>query len=413
MDESIYTPGAGHLPPVLVGRDDLIARWEAAIKGVGRVGRARALDAVLIGQRGVGKTVTLTALTQKAKSFGFLNISLQAVAGHDGLIAALLDQVKDRADAQEGPWRRAGRVFARLEGLSIGVAGISGSISLARQNAREHPVDAARLAEALSALAYEIRKDNPDGGLLITVDEMQVAAAADLALLAAVLQRLNVDYPKSTVLFAGTGLLNTPDVLQKAGVTHPDRLFTIIEIPRHLTEDEALYAVEEPARRVGVEWDPEAAWSVVQDSNCFPAHLQLFADLAWTNADGPLRIEIPDAVAARQLGKQAIEERTLIPRWRGLSPRKREILAALATFGGVASRSQLSKALGKTPQKTSWLIDELVKDGDIFSPSRNLLALAVPAFADVILQRYDQELEFATKKLLSLDELRANAGADE
>ena len=50
------------------------------------------------------------------------------------------------------------------------------------------------MAGALARLAAEVAKDHSSGGLLITVDELQVAAHPDLALLAATLHRLNVDH---------------------------------------------------------------------------------------------------------------------------------------------------------------------------------------------------------------------------
>lgn len=59
---------------------------------------------------------------------------------------------------------------------------------------------------------------------MLTVDQMQVAHADDLALLAATLHVVNVDHPESVFVFAGTTLPHTPDTLRKAGVTHPDRL---------------------------------------------------------------------------------------------------------------------------------------------------------------------------------------------
>lgn len=113
-------------------------------------------------------------------------------------------------------------------------------------------LDPGTLAAALDRLASEVRKDAPNGGLLITVDEVQVASAADLALLAATLQRLNVDYPRSAVVFAGTGLPHTPEVLRAAGVTHPDRLFLLEQLSVTLPTADATYAIVEPARRAGV-----------------------------------------------------------------------------------------------------------------------------------------------------------------
>lgn len=174
-------------------------------------------------------------------------------------------------------------------------------------------MDVGSLAHALAQLAGEVRDDSPHGGLLVTVDEMQVASAADLALVAATLHRLNVDHPAAVVLFAGTGLPFTAEALRKAGVTHPDRLFVLHDIPLTLDVDDARYAVIEPARAAGVSWEPEAADRLVDLTNGYPAHLQLFADAAWTAAPGPHTITLHDVQSSLPTVGAQLEQRTLGP----------------------------------------------------------------------------------------------------
>ena len=61
MRDSVYTPGAGHSPRVLAGRDDLLRDWQLMLNDADSRGRVRAQDIVLVGPRGVGKTATLSA----------------------------------------------------------------------------------------------------------------------------------------------------------------------------------------------------------------------------------------------------------------------------------------------------------------------------------------------------------------
>ena len=79
---------------------------------------------------------------------------------------------------------------------------------------------------------------------------------------------------------------------------------------------DARYAVVEPARRAGVAWTPEAAIAVVEASNGYPAHLQLFAHTIWTTAPGPDQITAADVEAALPQIADLLERRTrlsLIP----------------------------------------------------------------------------------------------------
>lgn len=259
MENSVYTPGAGTLPPVLAGRDVLLQRVGLVLHDIATVGRPRAQDIILVGPRGVGKTVTLTTYGNLAASRGFEVVNLQAVAGHAGLVESLLQRAASRIEKNVGPWTRAKKAFDRIANVSLGVGGVSAGISTHSPESGSSRLDPGTLAEALVELATEVRRDHPRAGLLITVDEMQVASAGDLALLAATLHRLNVDHPQAAVVFAGTGLPHTPAALRTAGVTHPDRLFVLEDLPVALAEIDATFAVVEAARRAGVAWHPDAA----------------------------------------------------------------------------------------------------------------------------------------------------------
>lgn len=410
MDRSVYTPGAGHSPPVLAGRDGLLQDWHLILNDAAVVGRVRAQDIILAGPRGIGKTVTVTAYGELAKAQGFEVVSLQAVAGQAGLVEALLQRAAVRIEEEAGPWKRAKQAFDRVAGVDLGVAGISAGISTrARSDPNQIP-DAGSLAQALATLATEVRRDAHNGGLLVTVDELQVASAGDLALLAATLHRLNVDYPKAAVLFAGTGLPFTPEALRKAGVTHPDRLFVLENLPLTLTLDDATYAVVEPARQVGITWHPDAARAVVTASNGYPAHLQLFAHAAWRAAEGPDWITLADVETAIPKAAEQIERRTLGPRWERMADRQMEFMAALAVNGGRATSRDLAVTLGRSQQELSWVRQALIEEGDVYAPKRGHLSLAVPLFGPYVLANYEHARTDASTDLLSLADMRRNLG---
>jgi hypothetical protein len=367
---------------------------------------------ILAGPRGVGKTVTVSAFADLAKEQGFEVVNLQAVSGHAGLVEALLQRARTRMAEEAGPWQRARKAFERIGGMNLSIAGIGAGISTRPADAAAPGLDAGTLADALATLAAEVRRDAHSGGLLITVDELQVASGPDLALLAATLHRLNVDHPFAPVLFAGTGLPFTPDALRKAGVTHPDRLFVLEPIPLTLEPDDARYAVVEPARQAGVAWTPEAATAVVEASNGYPAHLQLFAHAIWTAAPGPDQVTLGDVEAALPLVADTLERRTLGPRWDRISDRQMEYLAALALHGGRTSTAAIAKTLGRSQQDLSWLREELIEEGDVYAPKRGQLAMAVPIFNRFVLSRYESARPEASTELMTLSEMIANAGLD-
>jgi len=243
----------------------------------------------------------------------------------------------------------------------------------------------------------------------VAIDELQVAAGADLALFAAALQRLNVDHREAAVVFVATGLPYTPEALRKAGVTHPDRLFDLRTIPLTLDPADARFAIVEPARLVGVTWDAEAASLIAEVSNGYPAHLQVFAHATWTAARGPGEITLGDARAAIPEAASEIERRSLGPRWDRMADRQMELLAALALHGGRTSSAALARTLGRSQKELSWIREALIEEGDVYAPKRGELAMAVPLFGRYVLEHYERARQDSTTALLSLDQLRDNA----
>jgi hypothetical protein len=400
----VYTPGAGHVPPVLAGRDSLVEAWVVMLAEVASEGRVRAVDTVLSGPRGVGKTVALAVLSAEAKERGFEVIDLQAVAGYSGLIDSLAQRAEERVTAQSGPWTRARQALERVGGVNVSLAGVGAGVSLEPDRPRPR-VDAGVLAAALAAVALEARQDNPAGGLLITLDEMHVAAPPDLALLSAALHQLNTAHPTAPVVFAGTALPSIRPVLDRAGVTHADRLFRFEEIPLTLSPADARYAIVEPARRKGVLWKPAAVDLVIAATRGYPAHVQLFAHEVWRVAPGPAAVTRDDAAAGLDVARATVEKQTLEPRWRQRSGRQREFLAALAVLGGTAPIARVAQRLGKTVRELSAVRRRLIDDGEIYSPEWGQVTLAMPAFSDYILAHYEATRAWSSKDLLSLDDM--------
>src|SRR5262249_61493662 len=71
-----YAPGAGTPPPELAGRDEIIERAEIALDRFRSGLAARSL--LMVGLRGVGKTVLLTRIAQQTEARGLVAVSLEA-----------------------------------------------------------------------------------------------------------------------------------------------------------------------------------------------------------------------------------------------------------------------------------------------------------------------------------------------
>jgi AAA ATPase domain len=413
VEPSIYTPGAGHRPPLLAGRDALLQAWRLTLNDVAVRGRVGARDRILAGPRGIGKTAALLAFGDICRDQGYEVVNLQAAAGSAGLVDSLLAEARERVEAGAGAWQRAKRGFDRIAGVNVSVVGFGGGISTHAPRDTAGSVSASSLARALSELADAVRQDAPGGGVLITIDEMQVAAPDDLALLAAALQRLNADHPHAGVLFAGSGLPHMPEVLRQAHVTHPDRLFDIRQVPLTLSPEDARYALIEPAQRLRqVHWEPDAAGMIVDATNGYPAHLQLFADHAWRAANPDAdTITVADAQYGLTSAAEELEERTLGPRLDRLTDRQAELLAAVAIHGGAVATKDLTSTLQRESSTNySRTRDELITEGDLYAPRRGALALTVPLMRPYLLAHYDEICARANVAILTLKELQRGTG---
>lgn len=82
-----FKPSAGHLPPVLIGRDMVLADFEEGLdNGSGAPGRLMRIT----GARGVGKTVMLAEFRRIAEKRGWQTISETA---SDGMAQRLVDKL--------------------------------------------------------------------------------------------------------------------------------------------------------------------------------------------------------------------------------------------------------------------------------------------------------------------------------
>jgi len=418
MRGSPYTPGAGHTPPVLAGREYLEAEWREMLSEVGGAGRKRAQDTILRGPRGVGKTVLLSRFQQLAEAQGYDTITIQAAAGVGGIVDGIRARAQDRLSQDRPAWQRAKAALQRLGEIHVTAAGFGGGVTLNPANAPQTTVDPGTLADTLATLAREIRSDSPGGGLLITLDEMQVSRAPDLALTAAALQRLNVEHPDAAVAFAASALPNIDDVLRDAGVTHPDRLFVTQPIPVELARPDAHFAIVEPARQRQVTWSELGTSKLLDATHRYPAHLQLFADETWKLAPGPHEITLEDAERGLARAEQLVETRTLDPRWQRAADRQVQLLAALAvttTESGsdYATTKQISDVLDRAAQDWSDTRIELITEGDIYAPGRGKLAFTVPTYAPFILRNYEARRAEARVELTPLSAMSERARSQE
>lgn len=145
--------------------------------------------------------------------------------------------------------------------------------------------------------------------------------------------------------------------------------------------------------------------------NGYPAHLQLFAHAAWREAPGSDRVELVAVQRALPRAVEPISLRTLGPRWEQMPDRQMERLAALAVNGGEATSRQLASTLSRSQRELSWIREALIEEGDIYSPRRGHIRMAVLLFAPYVLSEYENARQdsAAPESMLTLMAMRTSA----
>ena len=168
-----FRPSFGNSPPVLAGRDELIAQFAEAIDdGAGTPGRA----SLYTGARGTGKTVMLNEVADVARQRGWLVVEETASAG---VVTRLVTQHLPALLTDLDPQARRTTVRSVTAPMGVG--------SIAWDSTDRHVV-AAGLRNQLELTCDLLAEQGT--GLLITLDEVHGSRTDDLRDLFVAVQHL-------------------------------------------------------------------------------------------------------------------------------------------------------------------------------------------------------------------------------
>ena len=304
-----YAPGAGLQPPELAGRDRLIEDVTIDMDRV--LARRPTKGLVLLGLRGVGKTVLLNRLRAFADNKGFETAKIETPEGGalPDLLAPELRRILYALDVrQAGGWylRRAVNVlrgFANAFKVKIGDIEFSVEPAPGEGDSGNLEQDLPRLLMAVAEAAAERRS-----AVGLFIDEIQYLSAVELAAVAvACHETAQRNLP---LLFIGAGL---PQVAALAGSAKPyaERLFDYPEVGP-LDSDAARAAIVKPARKEGVSFDDDALDAIMTATQNYPYFIQEWGFQVWNRA--PTSPIARDSGGRGDSGRDRPPGRQLFPR---------------------------------------------------------------------------------------------------
>lgn len=381
MDEfaNPYRPGAGTTPPALIGRDELIRRFDVTLA---RARAARPGKSVMtVGLRGVGKTVLLNRFCDMAENREFVVAFVEASDSGNFATLLVVNLRKLLFGLDRGTVSRAVTKALRvLKSFTLQLP--DGSTIQLDPEPLLGEADSGHLDEDLTDLFVAVGEAAADRGraVLIAVDEVQYLAEHELsALIAAVHRTTQLDLP---LVLVGAGLPQLPGLAGEAR-SYSERLFEFPEIGS-LDGDNAKAALSVPASDNGASFTDEALEEIVRASQGYPYFLQEWGYHVWNHAaESP--VPLSDVIAVRPLVVAALDRDFFRVRLDRLTPKERDYLRAMAELGPGPHRSgDISAQLGVRVESVAPRRSGLIKKGMIYSPAHGDTAFTVPLFDEFL-----------------------------
>ncbi|MCG3170524.1 MAG: hypothetical protein CALGDGBN_02090 [Pseudomonadales bacterium] len=374
-----YAPGAGTPPPELAGRDDLLRAVDIATQRI-RAGRP-AKSVLMVGLRGVGKTVLLDRMRDIAEAAGLHTLRMEAPEGRS-LPAILAPQLRQallrlsRSERARELGRRALRALAGFaKSLKVKYEDIEVGIDL---DPEPGLADNGDLEHDLQALLESAGRAAQAGGtaLLLFIDELQYVEEEQLASLITALHRCAQQ--QVPVMLVGAGLPQLPGRMGRAR-SYAERLFDFPFVGP-LDEVSVRAALEVPAAGLGVAYAPEAIALILAETLGYPYFLQEWGKHAWDAADSsPITLE--DVRSASITVTAAMDEGFFRVRFERLTPAEKRYLRAMAELGPGPHRSgDIAILLGRKVTSLGPTRNQLIAKGMVWSPSHGDTAFTVPMF---------------------------------
>ncbi len=393
QDTNPYSPGAGHSPPYLAGR-------EAEIEGFRHyLGQDEMLkNVILTGLRGTGKTVLMdNKYKQAAQSEGWVWVG---------------------SDFAESSFLRELTLCVRLltdlsvftSGLSIsssgGTLGFDTNQSKTRSLSYDFLIDHFKAQPGLTVdklkstleFVWNVAEAKGVKGILFAYDEAQVVRdqkAKDeypLAILLETFQSLQRKGARYLLLLTGLPTL-FPKLVESR--TYAERMFAVQELGR-LTPEASRAAIELPLRDRRWKIAPAGVQEIIETSGGYPYFIQFIChdtfDRVMADPGNPT---IPMDSIIRKLDTDFFAGR-----WESVTDRQRDLLFCVAsldnaadefTIGEIVEASKNLDIREFTSGDVSQALPRLIDKGLIYKNRLGKYCFAVPLFSGFIRRRFSKE----------------------
>lgn len=379
-----FAPGAGSKPPELAGREAVLETVAIALDRI-KAGR-QAQSVVLIGLRGVGKTVLLNQMRRDAEAEGIVAVPLEAPE-EQSLPAMLVPALRtallklDRGQAAMTLAKRGLGALARfVRAFKLSFGELEASIDLGEIGVADNgdlESDLIDLIDLCGAAAGE-----RDTAMALFIDELQYVPERELAALITALHRARQNERPITIV--GAGLPQLVGQMGKAK-SYAERLFLFTSVGP-LDASAAKAAIVHPIEAEDCSITLKAVAKILDVTKGYPYFLQEWGKQCWDAADQcPITEGDVDLAYASALA--ALDDSFFRVRFDRMTPSEKSYLRAMADLGeGPYNSTAIAEHIGRKPSSFGPVRATLVAKGMIYTPGYGETAFTVPLF-DAFMRR--------------------------
>lgn len=374
-----FAPGAGSPPPELAGRDSVREKMRLCL-GRLRIGRP-AKSVMLVGLRGVGKTVLLDQMMKDADADGIITIRIEAPEGRSlpAMLAPQLRLALLRLNRIEKAKHYAVQGLKALAGFASKLKVTFNDIEVGLDYEPEPGLaDNGDLEGDLSMLLEQVGLAAREAATVVAIyiDELQYVEEPQLAALISALHRCSQKQLPLVVIGAGL-----PQLRGKMGEakSYAERLFDFPEIGP-LNPSDAAGAIIKPVEDEGAKVDAKAVELIIAETKGYPYFLQEWGKHAWDIApQSPITAEDIENASVQAIA--TLDESFFRVRFDRLTPKEKQYLRAMAELGPGPHRSgDIAAELSRETSSLGPVRSSLIGKGMIWSPTHGDTAFTVPLF---------------------------------
>ncbi|WP_080431721.1 AAA family ATPase [Burkholderia ubonensis] len=386
-----FSPGAGSPPPELAGRQALLDKAGLTLGRI-RLGRPEK-SFLMVGLRGVGKTVLLNRIFNMAEADGYRAVYLEAHENKSlpALLVPELRKVLFALDAMSGLSEKVKRGLRVLRSFVGGVKVKVNEVEFGLDvDPEKGAADSGDLEADLPELFVALGEAAADRkiGVAIILDELQYLTSEELSALIMAMHR--IAQKQLPVVLIGAGL---PQLVGLAGKSksYAERLFDYPELGP-LSHQDAAEALQGPVQKEGVQFTAAAIDEIIRVTKGYAYFLQEWGYQAWNIAHAsPIDVDVVQEATRQSIAR--LDSSFFRVRLDRTTPREKTYMRMLAELGPGRQRSgDIAERMGVDVKTVAPLRSGLIKKGMIYSPSHGDTEFTVPLFDEFMKRTIPQVL---------------------